>query len=355
MVLLALVGMTFAGTTAYLIERVRFIFDPGESISQEIAEFRELEVHEVDPRTGERVITLERLVPAILRHARREIDDIVVIYGLVALTGLLPVATIGWFVAGRVIEPALAAQTTGRSGTLQRQFLDDTGHELRTPITVMRGHLELLDASSRAEVAETRVLILGELDRMSRLVDDLTMLARADAPNFLRPAPVGVGQLVDEVTRKARMLGARSWKVEARTDIVVMADAQRLTQALLQLAHNAVKVTDPADTIWLGSSVDRSAGTVRLWVRDRGPGVHPQDSRRIFGRFERGAANGEGSGLGLAIVAAIAEAHGGTVVLDSVPDQGARFTIVIPLAPALPADRPTKKGIVLAHRVRPAR
>ncbi|MGW0231853.1 sensor histidine kinase [Actinopolymorpha singaporensis] len=261
-------------------------------------------------------------------------------YALVALAGLVLLALAGFAATGRILTrlrlPARA--TTGQPLafaplTLHRQVLDDAGHELRTPITIMRGHLELLDPNDRAEVAATRELVLDELDRMARLVEDLATLATADRPDFLRPAPVNVGVLVKEIAEKARTLGHRDWVVEASADTTVVADAQRLTQALLQLADNAVRHTAEGGTIALGSGVDESIRMARLWVRDTGPGVSEADRERIFGRFERAAEEepGSGSGLGLAIVAAIAKAHGGRVVLHSTRGVGATFTVLIPL------------------------
>jgi signal transduction histidine kinase len=119
---------------------------------------------------------------------------------------------------------------------------------------------------------------------------------------------------------------------------VVHADGQRLTQALLQLADNAVRHTGEDDEIAIGSALDPRGG-VRLWVRDTGSGVAPQDRDRIFERFARArdaqGRTGEGSGLGLAIVTAIAQAHGGGVELESTPapapGHGATFTLVLPL------------------------
>ncbi|MET9023551.1 HAMP domain-containing sensor histidine kinase [Actinopolymorpha sp. NPDC004070] len=261
-------------------------------------------------------------------------------YALIASGGLVLLALVGFAATGRTlsrlrlpVRPTTGQPLTFAPLTLHRQVLDDAGHELRTPITIMRGHLELLNPNDRAEVAATRDLVLDELDRMARLVDDLATLATADRPDFLRPAPVNVGVLVKEIAEKARTLGHRDWVVEASTDATVVADAQRLTQALLQLADNAVRHTAEGDTIALGSGVDESIRMARLWVRDTGPGVSEADQERIFGRFERAAEEepGSGSGLGLAIVAAIAKAHDGRVVLYSTPGAGSTFTVLIPL------------------------
>lgn len=291
-------------------------------------------------------------------------------YVVVALLSLAGLALVGFVVVGRVLRPLellrSAAQRTAQADvadglqtepipvrgsdevsdltrsfnamlvrlrtafTEQQQFLDDAGHELRTPVTIVRGHLELLDPGNPADVAETRDLLLDELDRTGRLVEDLILLARAQRPDFVRTEPVDVAALTDEVLDKAVALGSRQWCVDGRADVVLGGDRQRLTQALLQLADNAVKHTAPGSEIGIGSSADEDE--VRLWVRDRGPGVAETDRRRIFERFGRAeiGRGTEGSGLGLAIVSAIAAGHGGRVVLDSEPGRGATFTLVLP-------------------------
>jgi two-component system, OmpR family, sensor kinase len=221
----------------------------------------------------------------------------------------------------------------------QRQFLDDAGHELRTPLTVLRGHLELLDVGSPEEVAETRDLLLDEVDRMSRLVGELILLAQSDRPDFVRPRPVDLTGLTVDTLAKARGLGDRAWTLDETASATVPVDEQRLTQALLQLCDNAVKHTGPGDVVALGSSYDAN---VRLWVRDTGPGVAPEDREQIFERFGRSAVaeDDDGFGLGLSIVTAIAKAHGGTVTLEDEEPHGARFVITLPgVEPEDPDDR----------------
>ncbi len=218
----------------------------------------------------------------------------------------------------------------------QRQFLDDAGHELKTPLTVLRGHLELLDTGSPEEVAETKALLLDEVDRMSRLVGDLILLAKSNRPDFLHPRRVDPDHLVASVQAKARGLGRRSWVVDHATHHVTSMDEQRVTQALLQLADNAVKHTRDGDEIGFGSSYD--GRSLRLWVRDTGAGVPDADREVIFERFGRSsvADDDEGFGLGLSIVAAIARAHGGSVTVEDAEPRGARFVLTLPAAAPLP-------------------
>lgn len=222
----------------------------------------------------------------------------------------------------------------------QRQFLDDAGHELRTPITIVRGHLELM-GDDPAERDETMALVMDELDRMARIVDDVMVLARAERPDFLNYEAVDVATLTQEVAAKAQALAPRRWSVERAGRGVIVADRQRLTQALVQLAQNAVQHTHEEDAIVLASTV--AGGRARFTVRDTGPGVPVLERERIFERFARGSGERrEGAGLGLTIVRAIADAHGGRVELTDHPDGGAVFTIDIPVDP--PAASPTGGG-----------
>ncbi|MDQ0848708.1 two-component system OmpR family sensor kinase [Arthrobacter sp. B3I9] len=311
-------------------------------------------------------------------------------YVLVATTTLLAAAIFGGAVAGRMLYPLRrlreATQDFGPEDMTQRvevrrgaddvtllmktfntmlerldegaqqqqKFLDDAGHELRTPLTILRGHLELVSVDDPADVTATREVLLDEVDRMQRLVDDLLLLANAGRPDFLRNQPVRFPDFLHQVMEKVHVLADRHWQLDETADAVLDADPQRLTQALVQLAANAVKYTGPSSTIALGSRLECStapggsarpdnplvpdalpleADTLVLWVRDTGTGIAAEDQQRIFERFGRahpGRGN-EGSGLGLAIVSAIAEAHGGTAGVESEYGHGSRFLIRIPL------------------------
>jgi two-component system OmpR family sensor kinase len=213
----------------------------------------------------------------------------------------------------------------------QRAFLSDAGHELRTPITIVRGHLEVM-GDDPADRVETVALVTDELDRMKRLVDDLLMLARAEQPDFLQPDRVEVAELIHDVYIKAVALGDRNWGLGAVEEVTVWGDRQRITQALMQLAQNAVQFTEPGDRIEL--SARTAHGRVLLAVGDTGVGIAAEDRQRIFDRFtrtEHGRQRAEGAGLGLAIVAAIAHAHRGTVAVDSIPGAGSTFTLILPM------------------------
>lgn len=213
----------------------------------------------------------------------------------------------------------------------QREFINDAGHELRTPITIVTGHLDVLDDDPEQR-ARTVALLMDELERMARMVDDLLVLTKADRPDFLALQTVDVGALTEELGRKMQALANRRWGVDESGQGCIVGDRQRLTQAIMQLIQNAVDHTDEGDEIALGSSIDMER--VRFWVRDEGTGVAPEDRQRIFERFARSKGSSrrsEGAGLGLAIVKVIAEAHHGRVMLDSELGKGSKFTIEMPL------------------------
>jgi two-component system OmpR family sensor kinase len=305
------------------------------------------------------------VVANFLRGERDEIAGVITT-GLVVGGAMLVVAgLVGWVVAGRILRPIREVTDAARAITetdlsrrieaggddeiavlartfnamldrletafgTQRSFVDDAGHELRTPITIVRGHLELL-TDDPDERRETLALVTDELDRMSRIVDDLLLLAKLERPDFLRAERVETEPFTSELFAKARTLGDRRWTLSAHATGTVVADPQRLTQAVMNLARNAVEHTGPDAAVTIGSASRN--GEVRFWVADTGPGIELDEQAAIFERFARGGdrrRRSDGAGLGLAIVRAVAEAHSGQVTLDSRPGQGARFTITIP-------------------------
>ncbi|OKH59002.1 two-component sensor histidine kinase [Scytonema sp. HK-05] len=300
--------------------------------------------------------------------AHQQVNQAVIVIIEVTIAVLAIASVLAWIVAGRLLAPLRLLIETARSITesdlsqripvqgvdqiaeltitfnemldrlqtafaSQRNFINDASHELRTPITIIQGHLELLgdDPQERRETVE---LVTDELARMSRFVDDLLLLAKTEQPNFLNLQTVDISLLTEELYTKATALAERDWRLEHKGVGRIVADRHRLTQAIMNLAQNATQHTSDGDVIALGSVVTK--GNARFWVRDTGVGIAPGDQERIFERFARGSSSrrrSEGAGLGLSIVSAIATAHGGRVELKSKPGKGSTFTIVIPLDP----------------------
>ena len=219
----------------------------------------------------------------------------------------------------------------------QRRFIDDAGHELRTPITIIQGQLEVLEDDPE-ERAKTLEIVMDELERMSRFVNDLLLLARAERPDFLNLKTIDVEMISRELLAKASSLAPRAWSMEAIGKGKVVMDRQRVTQAVMQLAQNAAQHSEEGNEIALGTAV--VDGEARFWVRDSGPGIPAADQEDVFDRFRRGSKGrqkSEGAGLGLSIVKAIAEAHHGRVELSSRVGEGSTFTFVIPVDQPLPS------------------
>jgi signal transduction histidine kinase len=216
----------------------------------------------------------------------------------------------------------------------QKEFLKDASHELRTPVTVIQGHLETLQYAPPEQQVATLALVMDELDRMTRLVNDLLLLAKADHPDFLHLRSEELDWLTEELFLKARSMANRDWRLESKGLSPILVDRQRLTQAVMNLVQNAIRHTPESGSITLGSTVQQDYAY--LWVRDTGDGIAPEEQSRIFERFARGTpqtATFEGHGLGLSIVQAIVQAHGGWVELDSQVAHGSTFTLVLPLSP----------------------
>jgi signal transduction histidine kinase len=212
----------------------------------------------------------------------------------------------------------------------QKEFIDNACHELLTPLTIIRGHLELRPDDPVEREAAIEV-VSDEVMRMTRLVDELRVLALTRRPDFLDSELLDAGAIARVVFDKVRALAPRDWRLEIHDRGRLVGDRHRLEQALINLAHNAVQYTGTDDRIALGAAVDERGA--RLWVADSGPGVPEEEHERIFERFAYGAGgrrHPKSTGLGLAIVSAIARAHGGHVELDSTPGEGATFAVVVP-------------------------
>jgi two-component system, OmpR family, sensor kinase len=211
----------------------------------------------------------------------------------------------------------------------EREFFEEASRGLRDPLTICRGYLELV-GDDPEEQRETVALVMAELDRMGRIVDQLSVLAESGEPDFLRPEWIDLELFSHELVAGASALGQRQWTLDHVADGAALADRRRLTDAVMNIAHNAVLHTVADDTIAIGTSLGDDEA--RIWVRDTGSGISEPDQARIFNLFTRGRdahRRYRGGGLGLAVVKAIAEAHGGRVELESRLGQGSTFTIVL--------------------------
>jgi two-component system, OmpR family, sensor kinase len=329
----------------------------------------------IDTRLGEAHFRAQRIrfeddvgafvVTILPADEREEIGDFLTYGGAAALGVLLIASACAWLIAGRALEPVrqltetarsisesnlthrIEARGTGEAAEMarsfnamldrlesvfqsQREFVQDANHELRDPLTIVRGHLQLLE-DDPDERRRTIQLVTDELDRMGTIVDDLKLLAEADQPGFLRFEWIDLEVFTKELHSKASALASRRWTIDGAGGGTFFADRHRLTQAAMNLAHNAVQHSVESDTIAIATEV--RDGHIRVTVRDTGAGISMPDQAVIFDRFTRGSGahlRYGGSGLGLAIVKAIADAHEGSVELESRLGEGAKFTIIVP-------------------------
>jgi two-component system, OmpR family, sensor kinase len=225
----------------------------------------------------------------------------------------------------------------------QRQFTSDASHELRTPLAVMRGEIELSLRRERTSAAYQHTLTsnLEEIVRLSRLVEDLLMLARADAGKVeLQREPLELRQLCVDMTdylmplaeQRSQMLRCET----PSTDLTISADRHRIKQLLLNLLDNAIKYTGEGGQITLHLKTEGHAAI--LSVTDTGRGIPAEDVPHVFERFFRRSAktadrSATGSGLGLSIVKWIVDAHEGEILVQSELGQGTTFEVRFPLSP----------------------
>lgn len=216
----------------------------------------------------------------------------------------------------------------------QQRFLADVSHELRTPLTTIRGNVDLMRRMGGAD-QESLDDIQAELDRMTRLVNDLLLLARADAGSLpIEQEPVELDTVLLDVYRQLSLLKKPVDVVLEEVDQVqVMGDADRLKQLILNLADNAVKYTPPGGKVRL--SLSKAEGEAHLEISDTGIGIAEEDLPYIFERFYRvdkaRARTHGGSGLGLSIAKWIVDVHGGRIDVKSAPGEGTTFHVRLPL------------------------
>jgi two-component system sensor histidine kinase BaeS len=232
---------------------------------------------------------------------------------------------------------AQMATTVRRTDELRRTMAADVAHELRTPVTILRGNTEeMLDGL--APVTRLGVASLHEeVLRLERLVEDLATLSAAEAAGLsLRLAPVNLGVLARRAVTQLRTRLVETHQTvtvtvdEGDQPLVVNGDDDRLTQIVTNLLANAIAYTPPGGRIWV--HVARRDEQVALTISDSGPGISPEVLPHVFERFYRAksTAGRQGTGIGLAVVAELVSAHGGTVSATTPPGQGAMFTVRLP-------------------------
>ncbi len=326
-------------------------------------------------RQGDRLVNILR-VGTSLQSTNRMLHRLLVGLYIASPLALLVSLGGGWFLAGRALRPVhaitkaaqriaagdwtqrirtphsndeigqLASTFNDMIGRLEvsfrqiRQFSADASHELRTPLTITKGETEL--ALRRPRQAEDyRVVLesnLEEIDRMSRIVDELLFLSRADLGEIkLKMVPVQLDDLVREIQQQAQILGEErhiQTVLEVVEPVVVQGDDLRLRELLLNLLDNAVKYSQKGQTVELSLTV--SGGQGKLVIRDHGIGIAPEDQERVFDRFyrtdEARAHAAKGTGLGLSICKWIVEVHHGTIEMKSTTQGGSCFTVCLPLA-----------------------
>jgi signal transduction histidine kinase len=240
----------------------------------------------------------------------------------------------------------------------RRQFFADASHELRTPTAIVRAESEVAlarDTRPEAEYREALRVIQEAGERLSRIVDDLFLLARADSGQYvLRRDPLYVDELAADAIRAVRAVAAqRSVTIEQHlvAEAAYTGDAELLQRMLFNLLDNAIKHSPPGTAVTV--RLDRIAGAYQLGVSDAGPGIPADSQARIFDRFYRanvtgpltGGRNGGGAGLGLAIARWVASVHSGTLELVRSTPAGSEFRVTLP-------DGPNRESLVASTRRR---
>jgi two-component system OmpR family sensor kinase len=228
-------------------------------------------------------------------------------------------------------------QRVNRMLVVQRDFLAQSSHELRRPLTVLRTYIDLLAHPNLAEESRESALVemRREAESMSHLISDLLVLSREEEQQ-LAHQPVDFSALVERVVSRSRArAGPRQLSLQTEGAPIVIGDAEGLEQMVANLVDNAILYTPQAGRIAVAVAQENSA--VRLTVTDTGAGIATDEQAHVFERFFRGRkaveASPEGSGLGLVIVKHVAESHGGSVEFESEPGHGSKFVVELPAAP----------------------
>jgi signal transduction histidine kinase len=215
-----------------------------------------------------------------------------------------------------------------RSAERERDFIRDASHLLRTPITIARGHAELVAAGTEGQERQDAEVIVGELGRLARISDRLLMLAAADHPSFTSVRTVCLRSLIDATIQRWAAAAPRDFVADIELTGTLEADEERLVCALDTVIENAVKATQAGERIVVRGRAE--GGVAVLEVADEGVGIPADALPRIFDRFARQPHQAGGTGLGLPIVKAILAAHGGSVAVTSCPGEGTVVRMRLP-------------------------
>jgi len=265
--------------------------------------------------------------PSLLTRSRRTV------FGGLAVVGMMIV--VGGFLVARALGRELAV------ARLQSDFVAAVSHEFRSPLTSMKHLIEMLDEGAVPSEDRRRQyyrVLHGEAERLHQLVEDLLDFGRMEAGKAeYRFEPLDVHGLIRDVAAGFEGQLGSSDRLTVRADalaVYVNADREALSRALRNLLDNAAKYSPPTEPLEV--ILDADAASVRISVRDRGPGIPRDEQTAIFTKFYRGAgvrrSNAKGTGLGLAAVQYIVRAHHGEIALDSAPGRGSTFTLVLPVA-----------------------
>ena len=218
--------------------------------------------------------------------------------------------------------------------SVQRQLLSDVSHQLRTPLTVIKGHMEVLARTSLddpVEIREVIEMVVGEVDHLGHLTEELLLLGRSLEPDFVTMTPIDVRSFIGDIGAAAAILAEGRFRLGPIDDLVIEVDETKLRGAILNLVDNAVKAGGPTDRVEISAVREGPDGALKIRVEDSGPGISPEVRARVLERFGRLDTEGQtGSGLGLAIVRAVAEAHGGFIELGTSSLGGLDAVIVLP-------------------------
>ena len=215
-----------------------------------------------------------------------------------------------------------------RSAEREREFIRDASHLLRTPVTIARGHAELLAMGAQGQARSDADVVIAELARLSRISDRLLMLAAADHPRFTSVRPVCLNDLIDATIQRWASVVPRAFIADVEVSGTLRADEERLVCALDAVIENAAKATEPGATVIIRGRA--CEGSAVLEIIDDGSGIPAEALPRIFDRFSRQPHPDGGTGLGLPIVKAIVDAHGGDVTVTSLLGAGTTVTLRLP-------------------------